>query len=207
MSKLYSHHQRFLAHPSASQVLWYIRPQCWKVDPACGLCSPRSPAKSASSLWEGEAATTLLTHGPSADPSWASWRGDATFPSPGTEHHRDAGGSEPTGRQVSCPWGNLTPPPWLAPQRSQSTSSHPFLGTAALCPLLLQPCVNHPALKGNAAWSQGCLQVTMWSVNKESHLCRKVMIPVGFSPFICNYTKQLKMRSARQRMEADDPPV
>lgn len=48
-----------------------------------GLCSPSSPAKSASSSWEGEAATTLLTHGPSADPSQASWRGDATFPSLG----------------------------------------------------------------------------------------------------------------------------
>lgn len=48
-----------------------------------GSYSPSSPAKSASNLWEGEAATTLPTHGPSADPSQASWRGDATFPSAG----------------------------------------------------------------------------------------------------------------------------
>ena len=48
-----------------------------------GLCLPSSPAKSASSSWEGEAATTLPTRGPSADPSQASCRGDATFPSPG----------------------------------------------------------------------------------------------------------------------------
>lgn len=83
MSQLPSHHQHFLAHLSASRVLLYIRPRCWRWIQLGGLCSPSSPAKSASSSREGEAAPTLPTHVPSADPSRASGRGDATFPSPG----------------------------------------------------------------------------------------------------------------------------
>lgn len=134
----------------------------WKVDPAWWLMLIKAACQVILKLVGGKSCYPLLTHGPSADPSRASWREDATFPSPRPntakmlERVSHQEGKRVLHKEILPPL-----PPWAPPQRYQTTLPQPALGTAALCLLLLQPCANHPALLGNAAWSQECLQVMM----------------------------------------------
>lgn len=62
------------------QMLLYIRTRCWKVDPAWWLMLIKQPSQG---LVRGRTWYNTPDHGPSADLSWASWKGDAIFPSAG----------------------------------------------------------------------------------------------------------------------------
>lgn len=61
----------------------YIRTCCWKADPACWLMLTKQPCQVSHKLVGGRTRYITPDHGPSANPSWASWKEDAIFPDPG----------------------------------------------------------------------------------------------------------------------------
>lgn len=141
--------------------LSYIRPQSWKVDPAWWLMLAKQPCHSAQSLWEGEAATTPPTHGPSADPPQTSRRGDdATFPSPGLNIPEMPGSaSHREGERVVCK--EILPPPHPGYHHRGVRPPHPAQPWAQQLPSHHRCSPVRTTLQGNAAWYPRCLQVMM----------------------------------------------